>query len=511
MSNLNEEEQKLLDSFKLHEIETRRDNQPDDREDEREEEHNLHQSEYQGDQGYDHDKPDHLQEEQIMTRDDKIVSNGRLDPLEGTFGRPVQKVEEKGKEDDADDKEDEEEGLNNNNTDQIKATAFDEQKNPFLWQSKEEPEEGGLSRLKRIQQKLKTRQEISQTSQVKDRARILEPIESTNADKSKSPNVSSQNRTATSMGLLRRHPGPNHTSSRVLDTKDEQQKILERMKEKFEPINFEDIKRHERQFMADVYMRKQLKEKEAKEKFKEVENIYKGSKMYSKAREDYIQSRQPIIPAKLHEGQETRERIKKYTEKIRLMNQVEDRVSGSVNGLLAPMGQTASSGNVSKKGESVYGRFGKEWEKKLNQQELEKKYLDEVKEKGNEYMKYGKSKASKKDERVIEEKFKEEEEEAKKQAKSIEIGMDYLKYAKSKAQKKDSNLDSNDLARISQAGSAFKQEDKLLVMSKLGKMESDISMMEAKVRNKVIDKDSKEIENAYLKNIKAKLSLLEEI
>lgn len=194
------------------------------------------------------------------------------------------------------------------------------------------------------------------------------------------------------------------------------------------------------------------------------------------------------------------------------MNQAEERVSGSINGLLAPMGQTASSSNISKKGESVYGRFGKEWEKKLNQQEVEKKYLDEVKEKGNEYMKFGKSKASKKDERVIEDKFKEEDEEAIKEArKSMEIGKDYLKYAKSKAQKKDIGGDSNELARISQAGTAFKQEDKLLVMSKLGKMESEISMMEAKVRNKVIDKDSKEIENAYLKNIKAKLSLLEEI
>ena len=284
------------------------------------------------------------------------------------------------------------------------------------------------------------------------------------------------------------------------------------MKEKFEPINFEDIKRHERQFMADVYMRKQHKEKETKEKFKEVENIYKGSKMYSKARDDYMQSRQPTVHVKLQEGQDTRDRIKKYTEKIRLKNQAEERVSGSINGLLAPMGQTASSSNISKKGESVYGRFGKEWEKKLNQQEVEKKYLDEVKEKGNEYMKFGKSKASKKDERVIEEKFKEEDEEAIKEArKSMEIGKDYLKYAKSKAQKKDIGGDTNQLARISQAGTAFKQEDKLLVMSKLGKMESEISMMEAKVRNKVIDKDSKEIENAYLKNIKAKLSLLEEI
>lgn len=93
------------------------------------------------------------------------------------------------------------------------------------------------------------------------------------------------------MGLLRRHPVLNHASSRAVEHKDDQNKILERMKEKFEPINFEDIKRHERQFMADVYMRKQHKEKETKEKFKEVENIYKGSKMYSKARDDYMQSR----------------------------------------------------------------------------------------------------------------------------------------------------------------------------------------------------------------------------
>ena len=97
MSSLNEEEQKLLDSFKLHEFETRDDKQQDEHEPQQDEEQNLYQSQHQNDHNHNNDRD--FNDSRAQTRDDRIASQGRLDPLEGTFGRPTKQIEYEGHDD----------------------------------------------------------------------------------------------------------------------------------------------------------------------------------------------------------------------------------------------------------------------------------------------------------------------------------------------------------------------------------------------------------------------------
>lgn len=291
---------------------------------------------------------------------------------------------------------------------------------------------------------------------------------------------------------------------------DERERQLEYMKAKYNPIDFESIKRHEQAFMAEVYIRKQQKELEAKEKRREADNIYKTGKAYQQAQEEYKNQRNSMQHLqKRIDGLDQRDRIRKYTEKLKTIQNTEERVNGSTASIVGPLTKKVGMSNI-KPDNSVYGRFGKQWEKKLNQVEDEKKYLEEVKEKGNEYMKFSKSKTVKGDTKTHAEikQHQEEEERIRQARKSQEIGKEYLKFAKAKASK-NHVTEANDL--ILPGHGALKNEEKAAVLARLGKMESDIHMIEAKVRNKALDKDSKQIEDVYLKNIKAKLSLLDEI
>ncbi len=300
-----------------------------------------------------------------------------------------------------------------------------------------------------------------------------------------------------------------HRSSRALTNHmEERERQLEHMKAKFNPIDFGSIKRHEQAFMAEVYMRKQQKELEAKEKRKEVENIYKGSKTYQQVQEEFKNQRNSMQHMqKRVDGLEQRERIKKYTEKLKTIQNTEERVNGSTASIVNQLPKKAAPG--AKADNSVYGRFGKQWEKKLNQIEDERKYLEEVKEKGNEYMKFSKSKIAKSSiKNQAELKQHEEDERIRQTRKSQEVGNEYMKFAKAMAAKNQVS-ETNELIIPGQGG--LKHEEKAAVLAKLEKMESDIHMIEAKVRNKAMDKDSSQIEEVYLKNIRAKLSLLEDI
>ena len=282
---------------------------------------------------------------------------------------------------------------------------------------------------------------------------------------------------------------------------EERLRNLEKLREKYTPINFESIKEHERSFMANVYMKKQEREKDLKSKMKNLETAYKSqvniqqpSKAYMSAKEDYTFQRQGGPQSKkIAESMESRERIKKYNEKLRAMNAAE-----------TPATQPKDPMKVTK-GESVYGRFGREWEKKLHGPDQEQKYLEDVKEKGMEYMKFAKAKAVKKPEGAAAtgmEPIKQEE--PNYHNKANEIGKEYLKFAKSKAAKH--GVDLAPIQGVEVAG--LKGDEQAFVKARLGKIDGDLVRIETKVRNKLIDKDSEEVEETYLKNIKAKLDLL---
>ena len=289
------------------------------------------------------------------------------------------------------------------------------------------------------------------------------------------------------------------------------------------PIDFESIKEHERSFLANAYMKKQQRENDLKNKMKSLEQAYRPqmsqanlSKAYIAVKEEYANTRLANPQSKkIAESMQSRERIKKYNEKLRAMNSIEDRFREDVGPGNFPAAKESASitGGLQARAETDYGRFGKEWNKKLNRYDDEQKQLEIIKEKGMEYMNYAKSKAGKKDDKTIEEKAAEEGEERRKEAlKSNEIGKDYLKFAKSKAAKPRETTGSDfPLAKGQNIPKEYKGEEKAYMKAKLDKMDTDVLMMEAKVRNKIINKDSVEIENAYLKNIKAKLTLLEQL
>lgn len=292
---------------------------------------------------------------------------------------------------------------------------------------------------------------------------------------------------------------------------EERAKNLEKLKERYMPMDFASIKEHERSFLVNAYMKKQQRETELKNKMKSLEQAYKPqlsqanlSKAYAAAKEEYINSRKHNPQSKkVAESLQSRERIKKYNEKLRAMNQVEENLKPDIH--------LQSNLNQGGRSETDYGRFGKEWTRKLHQHEEEQKQIEAAKEKGLEYLNFGKSKAGRREEKGIDEREAELiEEKRKAMLKANEIGKDYLKFAKSKAakQKEGSDLPSVLSHNISKD---YKGEEKAFVKARLDKMDSDVMMIEAKVRNKMISKDSVEIENAYLKNIKAKLSILEEL
>lgn len=296
---------------------------------------------------------------------------------------------------------------------------------------------------------------------------------------------------------------------------DERQRNLEKIREKYTPMDFSAIKEHEQSFLANAYMKKQQREQELKSKMKSIESAYKPqlsqanlTKGYKVAREDYLNNRHANPQSKkIAESMESRDRIKKYNDKLRLMNAMEEPPAS----VLTVQGQSKLNSGTASRNETGYGRFGREWTRKIHQHEEDQKQLEVAKEKGMEYLRFGKSKALKKDERTLEEKMKEEAEEKRKETvKTQEIGREYLKFARSKAAKDKVNpIDMPVGTRDS--SNPLRGEEKAFVRARLEKMDGDILKMESKIRNKMIAKDSVEIETAYLNNIKAKLSLLEEI
>lgn len=290
----------------------------------------------------------------------------------------------------------------------------------------------------------------------------------------------------------------------------EKQKIIEKLRDKYLPLDFESIKEHERTFLANAYIKKAQREQELKQKLKQQESSYKlpqvsgATKTYQAAKEEYLERRAngaAVANKKQLESVESRERMKKYTEKLRTMSLLDERaqlskLAGSVNG--------QPPTNASNKGESVYGRFGREWEKKLNQDASEKKYLEEMREKGLEYLQVAKSKAAKKeffsgasaiDERPPEPQEPTPHEQAKQQR---DKGNEYLKFARSMAAKGKAQPSPADGSRAA-------------VLSRVERTEAEVLSMERKVKMGAGGKDGREVEDAYLNSIKAKLQLLDAV
>jgi hypothetical protein len=302
---------------------------------------------------------------------------------------------------------------------------------------------------------------------------------------------------------------------------EERIKNIEKMKERYLPMDFAAIKEHERSFLVNAYMKKQQREAELKNKMKSLEQAYKPqlsqanlSKAYQHVKEEYAANRKAPLQAKrIAESLESRERIKKYNEKLRALNSLEDRYKPDLGtGQHSQSKMQTSTAGLGSRSETDYGRFGKEWNRKLHRHEDEMRQLEAIKEVGMEYLNYGKSKAGRKDDKTVDDKAAEEIEAKKKEAhKAQEIGKEYLKFAKSKAAKNKDGV--SEIAPLinHNISKELKGDEKAYVKARLDKMDSDVQMIEAKVRNKMISKDSIEIENAYLKNIKAKLSILEEL
>lgn len=305
---------------------------------------------------------------------------------------------------------------------------------------------------------------------------------------------------------------------------EERIKNIEKMKERYLPMDFAAIKEHERAFLVNAYMKKQQRETELKNKIKSLEQAYKPqlsqvnlSKAYQSVKEEYAANRKlPPQAKRIAESLESRERIKKYNEKLRALNSMEERYKPDLG--MGPTAQNSqsklqtSTTGLGSRSETDYGRFGKEWNRKLHRHEDEIKQLEAIKEVGMEYLNYGKSKAGRKEEKKSDDRVNEEIEAKKKEAqKAQEIGKEYLRFAKSKAAKhKDGASEIAPLVSHN-ISKELKGDEKAYVKARLDKMDTDVMMIEAKMRNNMISKDSVEIENAYLKNIKAKLSILEEL
>lgn len=262
-------------------------------------------------------------------------------------------------------------------------------------------------------------------------------------------------------------------------------------------MDFEEIKEHEAAYVANSIVKKAQRSEDIRSKIKQAESAYKLppiSKAYDQAKEQMSQQR--LNPnSKLMTSQETRQRIKKYDEKIKQLRQLEEKPPRpEFKGKLSGTGT----------GESVYGRFGKQWERTLNQHELDAKYKTEVKEKGSEYLQFSKQMKSSKG-APNEERREEPEEEQERLQKELNTrnqakGMEYLRHARAMASKK---AVSGDKPKV--GGS----EGKELVRVRLSRMDQELGMIEAAERNRA--GQGRDMDQVYLQNIKAKLALLEDI
>lgn len=269
--------------------------------------------------------------------------------------------------------------------------------------------------------------------------------------------------------------------------------IADDIKAKMMPMDFEAIKEHENAFMANVYMKKQQREEEFKAKLRSLDVTARRqqatvSRTYEEVKREFVDQRRSQEKRQL-EAYENRQKLRKYNEKVQVLSQ--ERLRRSSN---PPQNELPDK--LRKQPESVYGRFGKEWDKKLHQFEAEKKYKEELKEKGNEYMGFARHVTKNpKQQKEDQERKLAQEREAKQIAieKDRKIGREYLSYSKSQASK---------LKRPPQPDTTFSG----------GGSQQAIHNLDSRDKVSKDFKDpSQADEDKYLEEIKTKLDLLKNL
>lgn len=193
----------------------------------------------------------------------------------------------------------------------------------------------------------------------------------------------------------------------------ESAEMIDRMKSKLVPIDFKSIDQHDRSYLANMYIKQREKELDRINKQRSaVDRHVYTSKTYDRVRDEYIQNRQ----SRGDLGEDKTQRMKLYSDKLKLIQQLD------------PQAPPPSSSET-----HLYGRFDREWHKKLNEQEEGATHHKSVLDIGNRYMSLGKAAAAKKSTASDPAPQRAEAEEPKP---AENKGQEYLKHARSMAKKR---------------------------------------------------------------------------
>jgi hypothetical protein len=147
----------------------------------------------------------------------------------------------------------------------------------------------------------------------------------------------------------------------------ESAEMIERMKSKLVPIDFKSIEQHDRSYLANLYIKQREKELDRINKQRStVDRHVYTSKTYDRMRGEYLQQRQ----SRGEPAEDKAQRMKLYSEKLKVVQQL-DPLAGPV--------PTASEPHL-------YGRFDREWQKKLLEREETGSHHKSVLDVGNRYM-----------------------------------------------------------------------------------------------------------------------------
>ena len=189
--------------------------------------------------------------------------------------------------------------------------------------------------------------------------------------------------------------------------------MIERMKAKLVPIDFKSIEQHDRSYLANLY---RLNKQRAT-----VDRHVYTSKTYDRVREEFFQQRL----SRGDPAEDKAQRAKLYSEKLKLVHQLDP-----------PHPQPATSEP------RLYGRFDREWHKKLHEQEEALSHHKSVLDVGNRYLAL--SKAAKKkpgDAGPVPPPGDPEPKPAENK------GLEYLRHARSMAKKREA-LDEDEIVSI---------------------------------------------------------------
>lgn len=198
--------------------------------------------------------------------------------------------------------------------------------------------------------------------------------------------------------------------------------MIERMKSKLVPIDFKSIEQHDRAYLANLYIKQREKELDRINKQRStVDRHVYTSKTYDRVREEYLHQRQ----SRGEPADDKAQRVKLYSEKLKLVHQLDP-----------PCPQQASSET------RLYGRFDREWHKKLREQEDALSHHKSVLDVGNRYLAHSKAVKKKPGEAPPAPFVGEPEAKA-----ADNKGLEYLRHARSMAKKREAR-DEDEIAAI---------------------------------------------------------------